>query len=340
MQTNRAFTLIELLISMSLSVIIIVAMMQLYQGIVRYLEYSRDLVNTNRTVCLLFNQLERDLSAAYIPFLAKEVKEEEKKAAGAENVQQQPEPAKPHDKTKEQEKEEQKEFEIRKTFFIVTTDERAEFSKLNGKRLEQSKVLSFITTNALQVYGEKCPRLVRVVYEVSLDKAKSSLDKSSYKITRKESVDLLNTYGKVDDAGPIEKRKSVRSYVVAENVRGIYIEFITKPEPKKGEEGSKSQPTKEESKEVHSFKWGDVKDRQAKVPRKVHVVFDMWNEKKTKSFRFQTLFYVTTYPTKDESKAGRNKPGEKQQGAQAQVQENQVAQQGQQQPIQQAEALL
>ncbi len=175
MKRMSGFTLLELLISMVLSSFIMLGMMQLYRGVIRYIENSRASMGTNRQVCLLFNQMERDLSTAYIPYLAREEKQEKSAVVASE---QKPEaaPKSPEQKTPEEKKLEEKEQEQRKTFFVGTIDDRAEGGKIDGKRFDICKFISFICTNPLQVYEEKRVRLVRVyisLYQINLKVQKS-----------------------------------------------------------------------------------------------------------------------------------------------------------------------
>lgn len=292
MNKRAAFTILELLIAVALASFIMVGMFRLYQGVVRYLEGTRNMMSVNRKVCLLFNQLERDFSTAYIPLLAKKEKtiKEEKKPDG----QQQQAPAAQTDE--EQKKEEEKAKELRKTFFVATVDDRADLVRIDGLKVELLKVLSLVCTNPLQVFGEKQQRLVRVVYELISDKAKSTRDQVVYKLIRKETFNLSNVYAKIDEYGPSAQKKLVRSFVVADNVKGLYIQYITQKEVK--EEDKKNN---EESKEIKTFVWGNRKETQAVIPQKALVWIDMLNEEKTRSYRFHALFPFLSYPTAKET---------------------------------------
>lgn len=72
MKARSAFTLLELLISITLSCLVAWGLVQAYDGLIRYIENVRDMLGMNRNVCLLLSQMEKDLSSAYIPFLSKE----------------------------------------------------------------------------------------------------------------------------------------------------------------------------------------------------------------------------------------------------------------------------
>src|SRR5688572_5196778 len=83
MKRLQAFTLLEVLIALTLSSFILLTLTQSYRGAMRFLQKGQETMSYNRKVCLLFNQLERDLSCAFIPILQKEIKpqKDEKKQA-------------------------------------------------------------------------------------------------------------------------------------------------------------------------------------------------------------------------------------------------------------------
>jgi len=288
------------LIAMVLSSFIILGIMQLYQGVARYLSNSRDTMALTRTVCLLFNQMERDLSTAYIPFLMREEKGIKDADTKKDDTAQQEPTA--HKTPEDQKKEDERYKEQRKKFFIGTIDEQAEFTKIGKRKGEQLKVLSFICSNPLHIHGEKRIRLVRVVYEVVFDKQRSTRDEKVYKLVRKETNTLNNIFAKVDEYSP-EQKRTIRSYDVADNIKGIFIEYVSKKEKEKESAPGK----KKEYIEVSSFTWGDKEERQGKVPQKVLVWLDIWNEKKTRSYRYHVVFPVLSYPTIDVDKDKKDK---------------------------------
>jgi type II secretory pathway pseudopilin PulG len=287
MNKRSAFTILELLLAMALSSFIMLGMFKLYQGVVLYAGNVRNMMNVNRKVCLLFNQLERDFSTAYIPILAK--KEKTVKDDSKTSAQQTQAPA--VQSPEEQKKEEEKAKALRKTFFVATIDDRVDFLRIDGVKVELLKALSFICTNPLQVFSEKQQRLVRVVYELVVDKAKSTRDQQVYKLIRKETFNLSNTYAKVDEYA-VAQKKLVRSFVVADNVKGLYVQYILTREE------TQNDKKKEESKELKTFTWGDRKETQAVVPQKTLVWIDIFNDERTKHYRFHALFPIFSYPTK------------------------------------------
>jgi type II secretory pathway component PulJ len=317
---HKGFTLFEVLLAIVLSSFVMYGLMRLYQSSARYLERTRDMMIIDRTVCLFFNQLERDLSSAYIPYLHK-VEKTEKPAeiksdkADAENAAQEKAPESPEEQKKAQEKARAE----RKTFFVATFDEYTQdVMRIEGKKVELFKSLSFICTNP---FGQKRTRMVRVIYLLVKDKKKSTRDNTSYQLVRKETDDLSNVKGKADEfATTVAKDKDVRSLVVADGIKGFYVEYIMLEKDIKRsdkEEKAAADKPKEPDKEWRSCSWGQHKETSGVVPQRVNVWLDMWDDNKRKTVRFNATFVVLSYPTQDDDfkvKADGGKNGKKKNG--------------------------
>ena len=76
-----AFTLLEVMIALSLSCIVVFGMLQAYRNLMSYLDKVRDILVANRQVCLLFNQMERDFNTAFIPPIYKKTAKEDDNVA-------------------------------------------------------------------------------------------------------------------------------------------------------------------------------------------------------------------------------------------------------------------
>jgi prepilin-type N-terminal cleavage/methylation domain-containing protein len=272
MKMLRGFTLLEMILAMSLSSIIVVGLVQLYRSVMNSFVVAQDLMSVDRKVSLLFNQMERDFSSAYVPFLEIEKKSDKEKAAAEKKVKEQ-----------------------RKTFFVGMVKEQFEpTSKIQGKRAELLSYVSFICTNPLQIIDESRQRLVRVVYELAVDRAKSADGQMAYQLVRRETTDLGNVRAWVSDfESPVQKH-TIRTYVVADNIKGLFIEYSMPRE-------SKDEKT-EEKKELTLFRWGDREETKAVVPQKVSIWMDIWDDNKRRSFRFHAVVPVLSYPTHDPSK--------------------------------------
>jgi prepilin-type N-terminal cleavage/methylation domain-containing protein len=281
MKAQSAFTLLEMLLAMTLSSVVIVSLLTVHRSMVTNLERAQDLMSIDHKVGLLFNQMERDFATAYIPFLALEEKHKKTASPG----KQQPEQPRGDETQK-------KAAEQRKTFFVGKVNEQVGISKFDGKKAELLSYVSFICTNPLQIIDEKRQRLVRVIYELIVDKTKSSPGAVVYQLVRRETTDLLNVRVRANELEEPAKNKIIRSYVVADGIKSLFIEYSAPKEQK----GNKHI---EEGEEFSSFRWGERDDTKAVVPQKVSVWIDLWDAQKRKSFRFHALFPVFSYPTSD-----------------------------------------
>lgn len=295
MKKQASFTLLETLIALSLSCVVIFGMLQTYHNLIDYLKHVQAMLNTNRKVCLLFNQMERDFNTAFIPPLYKEVTTEEQKEEKAKEEKKEQQPKKELTK-EEQEKEKEKEQEKLKDFFLAVANEQ-ELSRFDGKNAYPFKSLTLINTNPLQVYGQRCIRIVRVLYELQLDKENTNKESPCYKLWRRETTDINNVKVKVDEfAGPTPASKAnpIRTHLVADNIKELFIEYVYKKEP------TLDTQEKKESKEPEEkifFSWGDKKETWGIVPTRAEVTISFWNDEQTNSQTFKACFPVLSFPT-------------------------------------------
>ncbi len=301
---KRAFTLIELMIALSLSCVVVFGMLQAYRNLVSYLDKVRDILTANRQVCLLFNQIERDFNTAFIPPIYKNMSKEGSDA-GKEDAAKEPEADKKILSKEEQAKEKQKELEILKNYFMASYDEQ-DVRRHDARSVYPFKSVVMINTNPLQVYGQRRIRLARIMYELKLDKARSRDGVQSYQLWRKETTDIDNVKMKIDEfAAPNEKEKAnpIRMHLVADNIKNFYVEYILKV---KGKE-----------KEKRFFSWGDRKETMGVVPARADVFIEFWNSQLRQSHAFHASFVVFSYPTireeekKDDAVKDDKKDGEK-----------------------------
>lgn len=300
-RNNRpSFTILELLIAMSLASFVMMGLMQGYQTLVRYIERSREMMITNRRVCLLFNQIERDLMTAFIPEPHEEIIPDSEQAKHRDKLAKKKEEEGKILSDKEKKKKEQEKLEEKSKFFLGEKDE-GEFTKLNKKRYERFKSLTFVTTNALQVYGEKRRRFVRVRYELVRDKKKSKGENVYFDLIRKETLDLKNVKMKIDQWAKESEQIPIRQHVVAEGLKGLYLEYIT---IKKEEEKTLEARRKKEIEEARSFDWGNKDYSKGVVPQRIELLVSFWNSEMTDSQSFQIIIPILSYPTdaKDDEK--------------------------------------
>lgn len=292
---QKAFTLLEILISMALSSFVIFGLMQSYQNLMRYLERARGMVQTNRKVCLLFNQLERDITSAFIQLPHAEIKPAQEESDLEKAKKERIEKAK-KDRTKIEKEEERKKRKEELSKFFLATTERADAITVKDKKLQLFGSISFVTTNSLQVFGQKRVRYVRVRYELKKDKDASM---PSYSLIRKETTEIKNHQMKetgfaFEKVNPIQ----IRTHVVADGIKFLSVEYVSEEAEKKKDEKKKGQK-KEPKKEVRSFTWGDKEFSQGFVPRYVEVHVEFWKSDFNDFYALDGLFPILSYPTPD-----------------------------------------
>lgn len=291
MKKLHGFSLIELMISLSLSSFIMLGMMQAYQNAAKSLENVRGHMATTRKACLLFNQIERDFSTMFIPFLSETIipDKEKKEVEEKQKEEKKTEPKPTSEKEKNEEKE--KRFEKLKIFLQATIFEDAT-TRIDGKKFELFKSINFITSNPLQVYGEKKVRMARVMYELVLDKAKSKGNKKSYNLYRKETANLENVSMKEsEDDLAQNKHPTITTHLVTDNVKLMFLEMITEKKEDANEK-EKKEPT-----EVRYFTWGDKTETKGVVPKTIELTIVLWNDTLQRERTFHIMTPVLSYPT-------------------------------------------
>ena len=269
---NNGFTLIEVLISLSLSMLIVIALMQTYRNAVRYLEGTHDIMASDRIICLLFNQLEKDFSTAYIPTLAPLEKPDDKNQA----VRQQSMDAK----------------EERLKSFVGQINESIDAVKINTKKLMPLKSISFIATSPLEVYGQHTPRLVRIVYQLSANKEQPN-GAESFTLVRKETSDLKNTFAhENDDALRKDPSLAITSHVIAKSIKFLSIEYSYKKKVKSTEGKERKEPAR-------SFTWGDQDKKETidAVPQSADIYLQLWEKEQTSWKDAHITIPIFSYPT-------------------------------------------
>lgn len=245
---KKAFTLIELLIAISLSSFIILGVLQGFRSVQQMLTRTQIKLQANRVISLSFNQMERDFNTIFIPNFSTTTTTTQATSLTTTVTGK------------------------RAQYFVAETYGDEGKTKIEGRNLELLKLVSFVNTNPLQIWGEKRIRIVRVGYELIKNKEKSKRDKIIYDLYRKETLNLENEKLKIlTEPGKQFKtisgeKEEIRTYVIAENLSGAYFTYLV---PKKKEK--KDSPEPEEPFE-RSQKWGDIKKRQNVLPQQVEIL--------------------------------------------------------------------
>ncbi len=309
MKRVAGFTLIEMLLAAALASILLYGLMRAFSSVTKYVDILRQTATLQRTIGLTFYQLRTDLSAAFVPAVLHhdETKEEKEKRKKEED---QLSPEKKEAAAKEQ-------F---KSFFLLSIDEHSDAVKVEGARRYRFKQLSFVTTNPLHVYAQKQPCLVRIAYELQLNKKSSTREREVFSLIRKEAADIMNGELKEAQQDKDTTRVKVQQYVVADNLRGAYMEceLFKRDIPRKKEDEDKEFP---EGETLQSTTWGTKENLQGIVPRTVTCWLDCWQGDSANSVVVCEVIEIKSYPTQHP------KPEEnKQSAAQAPVDANQTAQ--------------
>ena len=314
MKSKPAFTIIELILVIGLSGIVIMGMMQAYNNIMRYLKTIQEMQSVNRKACLLFNQMERDFMTAFIPHVLKKITPEKDKQVKGDKPsdkndqdKKSDDSEKTEDSTKSPEdkkKDVEKKREALKKYFIANIDDNSLPKRINETRTYQFKNVTFINTNPFQVYGQSKVRLVRVMYELVLDKTRSKGDAYCYNLWRKETENLENTKVKEDEVGFTTKARTtqIRKYLVADGIKEFFVQYVYQGRPKSSEKLTSAQSeageTGEDEEKIEEKvfdTWGENSKTIGVVPNRVNVYITFWDEKLLKTASLQTTFPVMSF---------------------------------------------
>jgi len=289
---KQAFTLLELLIAVSVSSFIILGMTQAFRNTQKILSKSRVILMMNKATCLLFNQMERDFNTAFIPVITKKELADKKEK---DNDKKEEKEIKEETKNKKQSKKQEQ-----KTKYFVTKYFEDELIKVDGKKHELFQSISLVNTNPLQVWGQKKVRLVRVGYELVKDKEKSNKERILYNLYRKETTELANE----DFKEPEEvKKTTIRKHLIATEITHLSIEYSMPKEQKK----DKKKPAPDEETDIKSFDWKAQKKKKESVPQQVGIRITFWNETLNDEATFSCMIPIFSYPTPEEKKSTEKK---------------------------------
>ena len=279
---RSGFSLIELVIAMAISAIIMLGMMEAYRNAITIGKNSRELLLVNRRVALLFNQMERDFStvSVYLPDTPFEQKEEK-----AERLQL----------ASERNKKEEKPLPV-----ITTKINEDESFQLFGEKWQMTQFSSFLCFNALEVYGKKTPRYVRVGYTVEPDK-KEGKKVVSYKLIRSETTDYKNAVFKQKEDAP-----EISRHTVITGIRHFSLRYTYRPLPPK-EEGKDTPPLQ------NVFMWTEKEEKKAvnSMPEHVSIALFVWDGDLKRSYPFEVVIPLFIVPTEDTQKSSKDTAAKK-----------------------------
>ncbi len=268
--SHKGFTLLELMVVISLTGILSIALYTIFKESSKSVDSIAQRIDSDEALLLLYNQLDKDISAACIPALAlAEIAKTEE--------------AEPKDKKTEPVVAEKKDS--------TPTIKKVFFGKTNNNLFN---MLTFITTQSLSNYNSIQPKLVRVIYKL-VPEEYSSAEKTSYKLLRQEIYDL--TSKEIDGVK--------KSYELIDRLKDVKIFFIAQKEDKKEQKKeSKQQDSKIEFITEKNWSSDDLAPRKyIFLPGYVRFEGERWNKKynKTIPFTFEYKIISNRYYVKEEA---------------------------------------
>jgi len=290
MRAHTAFMLAELLIALSISSFIIFSMMQSQRTVMRFVDRTSTTMQINRRVTLMFDQMERDISACFIPTLSPIQKMpaqgllDPRSGNDANDRQKQTAEQPPALAEKKKKKD--------KKWFFATADEN-EVERVDGVKRLLCKEVSCITTNCMQIFGERGVHLVRVRYQLVPRKGETS-QRTSYDLIRFETTDLENV-ACIPPEEDNDKKKRVHTYrrhIIARHIKHMALQ-CEMPDPRKKKTNQSDQ---EEQHMIVRFDWGgDDKKTRDVVPQKVTIHVTLWEENTDNTHSFSCMVPVILF---------------------------------------------
>lgn len=216
---KAGFMLLEALLALALGSGVLFGMMQIFQRTQQTSKKMEAILRLNRDACLIFNQIERDVTTALIgPFQetwTTSDKKQEKKVEKSE-------------KGKEDEK---------KTEFFYASFYSDQVKKKEEYTMKMFQKMGLINTNPFLVYEEPKIRLVRVLYELKEGAKPQKNQPQHYTLLRHETFDLKNTQVKIDSKKKEDPTiyTEIRTHCLSKNIISFfaYFHFYDTEEDKK-----------------------------------------------------------------------------------------------------------
>jgi len=246
----KGFTLLEVMIATAIASVLSVSLFVALRQTMGFQRATDTIVDAYSKAAVIQNQMERDFMGFFVPIQAYDLASTATPAPGAA----------PKKKIEQ----------IDRIFFAP-----------RGK--EQFQLLSFITTNAMQVYwgktvGEPKPLVARVVYRLVEQKPETKEEEISYTLQRQESAHLDFALFE----GAPEKQK-VRAYDIVTDIKEMKVTYIARlyiNEDKGPSQASpQATPGKQSEGKQGSDKSKDAKgtDDKNKLPTWTYKEFSEWD---------------------------------------------------------------
>ena len=251
MKKRPGFTLLEVLISLSLAAFIMGTITRALVNLVKTTTRARQILELDHKVTIFFNQLDRDFIAALVPNPLHY--DSEKEALAKDQASKNKSDVEKTSTDKPATEKSGSGKKKKPPYFAALCDEE-ETLKIDGKPHRLFKVAHFINTGPLYVHEERKVRLARVGYTLKKLKKKKEGDIDVYELFRKETADLANhTFKEDQDVKPgsigskDKKSVPVSTILVLDNIKDFFIEYSApKPPPEKDNPEQSSKPVKKE----------------------------------------------------------------------------------------------
>jgi len=103
------------------------------------------------------------------------------------------------------------------------------------------------------------------------------------------------------------KQKTIKQYLIADNLKGMYIAYVTHKQEEKNKRRRRSKPVPPEQREVRYYAWGEKKETKGVVPQRIEMRLEFWNAKMNDAHVFEAMFPILGYPSKPIEEEKKNK---------------------------------
>jgi type II secretory pathway component PulJ len=186
---NFGFTALEMILSIMISAMLMTAALTIYSQITKSLNTLQRVSHLDTQAMIVRQRLYTDLQGLLPLWFSTEHYEQLKKTAKSNKESEKNETAPPSQGSKK-----------RNNFL---------YAQSHNNQLE---ILTFVTTNAIQVFAEKQPRTVRVVYALRPDM------NQTFKLMRREEEAISSDFD-------IEQLKTGHFYKIADKISSCMIEY-------------------------------------------------------------------------------------------------------------------
>ncbi|HZW61489.1 MAG TPA: prepilin-type N-terminal cleavage/methylation domain-containing protein [Candidatus Babeliales bacterium] len=320
MKPVSGFILIEVLIAAFIASIIGGALFLSFFQTNRTAKSIDNIIDVHEKIGLVVQQMEHDISGAFIPLQPQPEKGKNQKATEQPKQQAQ----QPAVSAQQPAAEKKKLKKITHIFYGINKDGMLD-------------TLTFVTNNPMQVYwsaraGKAKPMVARIVYRLVPEPVSARFKNPAYTLMRQEDYNLYFDAYKSDAQPPI------RSFELIDGIKSMTIKYGAQI-PKKSEKEEKQKgKTKPETTFQTFDEWNVEKEQESSekkegkrraVPHEVEITLSLWDDQRVKDST--VIFKVAIIPDLEiESSEKNSKETQQQQKQQeTQVQPQKQAQQAQ-----------